>query len=74
MTTKLQWRRAASAVALLGALAATGLAGGHVLANVGGHASAEHARAGLSEHGDDDEGGLVYRPLPGPVAPPAPGR
>lgn len=68
----LRWRRAASAVALLAGLGATGLAGGHVLAAIGGHNGAEHGRS--EHHGSGDDDGVVYRPLPGPLAPPAPGR
>jgi hypothetical protein len=64
-----RWRRAASAVALLAGLGATGLAGGHVL---GAHGGAEHGQYELHGHGDDD--GVVFAPLPAPVAPPAPGR
>jgi hypothetical protein len=68
----LRWRRAASAVALLAGLGATGLAGGHVLGALGAHGGAEHAW--YEHHGHDDEVGVGVRPLPAPIAPPAPGR
>jgi hypothetical protein len=68
----LRWRRAASAVALLAGLGATGLAGGHVLGALGAHAGAEHSQYEHHGHGDDD--GVVFAPLPAPIAPPAPGR
>lgn len=66
-----RWRRAASVVALLAGLGATGLAGGHVLGALGAHGDVEHGQYEHHGHGDD---GVVLRPLPGPVAPPLPGR
>ena len=68
----LRWRRAASAVALLAGLGASGLAGGHVLGALSGHGGVEHGQYEHHGHGDDD--GVVVGPLPGPAVPPAPGR
>jgi hypothetical protein len=69
-----RWRRAASAVALLAGLGATGLAGGHVLGALGANGGAEHGRYDHHGHGHGDDDGVVFAPLPAPVAPPAPGR
>ena len=62
----LRWRRAATAIALLAGLGATGFAGGHAIAAVAGHAMAEHDQRG---HHDDGE---LEGPLPGPLGPVAP--
>jgi hypothetical protein len=68
----LRWRRAATAVALLAGLGAAGLAGGHVLGTLGAHGGAGPGQYEHHGHGDDD--GVVFAPLPAPIAPPAPGR
>lgn len=67
-------RRALSVLVLLAGLGAVGVGGGHALGAVGAHDAAEHVHHSWPGDRDGEGDGLVYRPLPGPIAPPAPGR